>query len=239
LAERKQVKIVREEGAFNWSRLNNAGASSASGEVLVFLNNDVEITKEGWLRELVSQAWREDVGAVGACLLFPDGNIQHAGVVLGITGVAGHVFRGGSLRDGHTSIAGSASRPREVTAVTGACMAVRATLFKEVGGFDADNLPVNYNDIDFCLRLRARGLRNIYTPFACLVHHESVSRAALERQSARKEAATEEARIVLSRWPQEFAQDAFFNPNLDKNEEWPSFESATPAGEPVDGAPWE
>ena len=193
----------------------------AAGGVLVFLNNDVEITEGGWLTELVSQACRPDVGAVGACLLYPDGNIQHAGVVLGMIGIAGHVFRQASLQA--RTMAGHPALPREVTAVTGACLAVRREHFEGVGGFDEEKLPISYNDIDFCLKLRARGLRNLYAPHARLIHHESVSRASLEKQSARKAAATEEARIMLERWPAELAQDAHYSPQLSRDSEQPAF----------------
>ena len=218
--ERPNVRTIRVEGVFNWPRLNNLGVRAATGPVLVFLNNDVEITDPGWLREMVSQACRADVGAVGACLLFPDGSIQHAGVVLGMTGVAGHVFRRGRFEA--PSIGGAPGLTREVTAVTGACMAVRREVFEKSGGFDEENLPVNYNDIDFCLRLRSLGYRNIYTAFARMTHHESVSRGDLEKQSARKAEASREAQIVLTRWPAEFVQDAFYNPNLSKSAGWPA-----------------
>lgn len=217
--EAKNVRVIKASGPFNWSRLNNLGAKTASGDVLLFLNNDVEVTDAGWLRELVSQACRTEVGAVGACLLYPDLTIQHAGVVLGMTGVAGHVFRKSGFD--HPSIGGLPFLVREVTAVTGACLAVRRAHFDRAGGFDEENLPVNYNDIDFCLRLRSMGLQNIYTSHARLIHHESLSRAALEKESARKAAASEEAKIILSRWPKEFAGDAFYNPNLSRDSEWP------------------
>jgi GT2 family glycosyltransferase len=224
-AAHPNLKVVRTEGPFNWSRLNNFGVSAASGSVLLFLNNDVEITDSLWLDEMARQSSRAEVGAVGACLLFPDGSIQHAGVVMGMTGVAGHVFRRGRTR--LISMGGYPGLPREVTAVTGACMAVRRAVFEQAGGFDEEHLPVNYNDIDFCLRLRSLGYRNIYTPFAKLTHHESVSRAASEKESARKNEAMQEAQTVLSRWPAEFAGDAFYNANLSRESEWPTLRTVT------------
>lgn len=214
------TRIPKVEGPFNWAKLNNIGVAESTGEVVLFLNNDVEITEPGWLREMVAQACRPDVGAVGACLFFPEGSLQHAGVVLNLAGIAGHVFRRARLEA--DSIGGPSRFVREVTAVTGACMAIRKELFLRAGGFDQDRLPISYNDIDFCLRLRSLGYRNIYTPHARMIHHESVSRAELEKQSARKDAATEEARVVLSNWPDEFRQDAFFNPNLSRDHEWPT-----------------
>lgn len=224
-AQHGNVRVIRAEGPFNWSRLNNLGAKEAKGDVLLFLNNDVEIINGGWLRELAAQASRPDVGAVGACLLYPDGSIQHAGIVLGMTGLAGHVFR--TLKPGVKTMAGSPDVLREVTAVTGACLAVRRTVFKEAGGFD-EELAVGYNDVDFCLKLRARGLRNLYTPYARLIHHESVSRRESEQDSLRKAAASEEARIVLKRWPTEFQQDAFYSPNLSLEHEIPTLGNPPP-----------
>jgi O-antigen biosynthesis protein len=214
------TRIPRVEGPFNWAKLNNVGVREASGEIVLFLNNDVEINEPGWLTEMVAQVCRARVGAVGACLFFPEGSIQHAGVVLNLGGIAGHIFRRARLEA--ESIGGSSQRVREVTAVTGACMAVRKEVFEQAGGFDEVNLPISYNDIDFCLKLRSLGYRNIYTSFARMVHHESVSRAEMEKESARKDAATEEARIVLNRWPDEFKRDAFFNPNLTTEIEWPT-----------------
>jgi GT2 family glycosyltransferase len=213
-AARPQVKILRADGPFNWSLLNNLGVSKATGELLLFLNNDIEITQKDWLRELASQAWRPDVGAVGAALFYPNGMLQHAGVVLGMFGLAGHIFRERDIMEAEVFGGIRADLVREVTAVTGACLAVRKDLFEAVGGFDAEQLPISYNDVDFCLKLRAMGRRNIYTPFARLIHHESASRHALEQQSARKSQASDEARVVLDRWTREFAQDAFYNPNL-------------------------
>ena len=225
-ADHENVRIIRAEGAFNWSRLNNLGAREARGEVLVFLNNDVEIIDADWLRELASNALRKNVGAVGACLLYPNGTIQHAGIVLGMTGLAGHVFRTATLHA--ETLGGRPDLPREVTAVTGACLAVRRSVFEEGGGFDEENLPISYNDVDFCLKLRARGLRNLYTPFARLVHHESVSRGPMERHSERKSEASAEARVVLDRWPLEFQADAHFSPNLSLDHEIPELGNPPP-----------
>ena len=216
---RPQVHVVKATGPFNWSALSNLGAEAASGDLLVFLNNDVEIVSPEWLHELARQAWRKDVGAVGACLLYDHGSIQHAGVVLNMTGIAGHVFR--NSPPDVASIGGPPGLVREVTAVTGACMAIRRDVFEVAGGFDEEVLPVAYNDVDFCLRLRQRGLRNIYTPFARLVHHESQSRHAMEATSERKAAVAREAEALIKRWPREFDGDRFYNPNLSLGVEVP------------------
>lgn len=221
LRARNNFRILSASGAFNWSRLCNLGARKAAGDVLVFLNNDVEILTEGWLEELVRQACRPDVGAVGACLLYPNLTVQHAGIVLNMTGLAGHVFRRSPFEA--PSIGGPPYLVREVTAVTGACLAVRRETFERAGGFDEEHLPVNYNDVDFCLRLRSMGLRNIYTPFARLLHHESSSRRLMEDTDERKASAMNEARVMLQRWPREFAGDRHFNPNLALHTEIPVY----------------
>jgi GT2 family glycosyltransferase len=225
-ADHENVRILRVEGAFNWSRLNNLGAREARGDILLFLNNDVEITDADWLRELASNALRKDIGAVGACLLYPNGTIQHAGIVLGMTGLAGHVFR--TAPPHVETLGGRPDLPREVTAVTGACLAVRRSVFEETSGFDEEHLPIGYNDVDFCLKLRAKGLRNLYTSFARLVHHESVSRGPMERHSDRKSGASAEARVVLARWPLEFQSDAHFSPNLSLDHEIPELGNPPP-----------
>jgi len=139
LAAHEEIRIVRVEGPFNGAKLCNVGANASSGEVVVFLSEDLEIVDSDWLRELVSQAWRQDVGAVGGALLDSGGKLQHAGLVLGMMGLAGHVFRIWTLDVG-TFGGGRADLAREVTAVTRACLAVRKESFMEAGGFDADLL---------------------------------------------------------------------------------------------------
>jgi GT2 family glycosyltransferase len=219
VAAGRAIRRVPVSGPFNWSLFNNLGAKSANGEILVFLNNDMEVIQSGWLAELVRQVWREDSGAVGACLLYPDGPIQHAGISLNLSGVAGHPFR--FVPEGLITVAGSASLVREVTAVTGACLAVRSDVFQKAGGFDETHLAVAYNDVDFCLRLRSMGLRNRYTPHARLVHLESASRGEAESCPERKAAATAEALTLMDRWTEDFRRDPFFNPNLSLTSEIP------------------
>ena len=176
------IQLLRDNGArvlerdedFNWAKLNNDGAAEANGELLLFLNDDIEIIDPDWLTELVSQAQRPEIGAVGALLLYPDRRIQHGGVFfVGYGGGAVHLFQGidpayGTYLDLHRT-------QREVSAVTGACLMVRRGVFDDVGRFD-ERLAIAGNDVDLCLRLMKRGLRNIWTPYAVLLHHESASR---------------------------------------------------------------
>ncbi len=167
------VQILRDNGPFNWARLNNAAAEDATGDVLVFLNNDIEALVPGWLDTLCAQAERDDVGAVGARLLYPDGRVQHCGVALGLGGAAGHVLKG--LAPGEAGYLAMAATTRECAAVTGACLVSRRSVFENHDGFD-ESLGVDLNDIDYCLRLQRSGLRVLYEPAAELVHHESPSR---------------------------------------------------------------
>ena len=193
---------------FNYSRINNLAARHVSGEYLVFLNNDTEVMTSDWLTALLEHAQQPDVGAVGARLLYPDGRIQHAGVVLGIGGLAAHVLRGLP----NDPIAwNSYSRslvavPRECGAVTGACMMVRADVFREIGGFE-EKLSVAFNDIDLCLRLRQRGYRVIYTPFARLSHTEYGTRGPCHPR--------EDEIYFRSTWARELEKgDPYYNSNL-------------------------
>jgi len=178
--EKPGVQVLRVDEAFNYARLNNLAAKTARGEFLLFLNNDIEALEPHWLAAMIEQAQRPGTGAVGARLLYPDGRVQHAGVAMGVDDIAGHVFR---LLSGD---APEVSSVRECSAVTAACMLTLRKLFEELGGFNEIDLPVAYNDVDYCLRLREKEFHVIYTPHATLVHHESVSRGALNdpRQSA-------------------------------------------------------
>ncbi len=173
LENAQAARRLRVESPFNYSIANNLGAQQAHGELLLFLNDDVEIIEEGWLEEMVRWSQRDEIGAVGAKLLFTDRTIQHAGIVVGMGGHAGHVFRG--AREGETGPFGSVEWYRNYLAVTGACMMVPRSVFQEVGGFNED-YQLAFGDVDLCLRLVERGYRVLYTPFARLMHHESVSR---------------------------------------------------------------
>ena len=173
LADSPDVRVLTDPRPFNWAALNNAGAQVARGDILVFLNNDIEARQSGWLSALCAQALRPDVGAAGARLLFPDHHLQHCGLVVGLTGAAGHVL--GGLPQEASGYLHMATATRECSAVTGACLATRRTVFELLGGFD-ETLGVDLNDVDYCLRAGAKGLRTLYEPAAQLIHHESPSR---------------------------------------------------------------
>ncbi len=186
------VRVVTYSGAFNYSAVNNLGVRHATGDYILLLNNDTEVLTPTWMEELLMYAQREDVGAVGAKLYYPDGTVQHAGVVIGLGAhrTAGHVHY--RLPGESLGYMGRLCYAQDVSAVTGACLMMKKRLFEEAGGLD-ERLAVSLSDIDLCLKLRERGLLNVFTPFAELVHHESVSRgsdaeggnaARYERESA-------------------------------------------------------
>ncbi len=223
------VRVVDYEGVFNFSAINNFAAAHASGAVLGFLNNDLEIIHPDWLSEMVSHACRSEVGAVGAMLYYPDDTVQHAGVILGIGGlngtpsVAGHAFK-----DRRRGDEGQRNRLRLVqnySAVTAACLIIRREVFQQVGGFDERELAVAFNDIDLCLKVRAAGYRNVWTPFAELYHHESASRG-IEDSPDKLERFAREIRVMRQRWGAVLDRDPAYNPNLTATFE--DFSLATP-----------
>ena len=173
LGDRSDVRILRDDRPFNWAALNNAAATVATGEVLVFLNNDIEALSAGWLDALCAQAERPEVGAVGARLLYPDHRVQHCGVVIGLGGAAGHLLVG--LDEHEPGYLSMAVTTRECSAVTGACLATRRATFESHGQFD-ESLGIDLNDIDYCLRVQSSGQRVLYESTAELIHHESPSR---------------------------------------------------------------
>lgn len=211
LAERADVRIIAAPGAFNYSRLINLGAAQAHGELLMALNNDVEAIEPGWLDELVGQVLRPGVGLAGAMLLYPDRSVQHAGVIIGLGGVAGHIFAKSVA--GSPGYAGRIRVAQDMNAVTGACHIMRRDLFTRLGGLDETHLAVAYNDIDLCLRVREAGLRVIYTPFAPLLHRHSASRGSDVRPE-RLVSYTWERDYMRLRWTRLLWDDPFFNPNL-------------------------
>jgi glycosyltransferase involved in cell wall biosynthesis len=221
--EHENLRVIVESGPFNYSRLNNRAAAQARGDILIFLNNDAEIDDAGWLTEMVSHAARKEVGAVGARLWYPDGTLQHGGVVLGLGGVAGHAFP--HIPRGHPGYFNRAMLQQNCSAVTGACMAVRKAVFEELEGFDEENLGVTFNDIDFCLRLTQRGYRVVWTPYANLIHHESASRGH-QRTTEEQTEFLRAADYMQTTWGAQLMHDPFYNPNLSLNP--PGFEIAFP-----------
>nr|WP_175429276.1 glycosyltransferase family 2 protein [Lysobacter enzymogenes] len=210
LRRREHVRVLDWPHPFNFSAIVNHAAAQARGEVLCLLNNDTEVIASDWLDELVSHALREDVGAVGGMLYYPGDTIQHAGVILGIGGVAGHAH--GHLRRGSNGYLGRAGVVQNLSAVTGACLALRRRVYAEVGGMD-ETLAVAFNDIDLCLRLHARGYRNVWTPHAELYHHESASRGPEDTCEKRARFLGEVA-IMRGRWGELLLNDPAYNPNL-------------------------
>ncbi len=197
---------------FNFSRLCNRAAAIGEEPLVLFLNDDVKVNTPGWLRAMAELATQPGVGAVGARLLFPDGKIQHAGVTLGIFGCAGHAFRGlpGDVRH----YFGFADVIRDCAAVTGACLMTPRRVFDELGGFDEVDLPVAFQDVDYCLKAVAKGLRVIYTPFAELYHFESASKENRHLISHPRETG-----LMHERWGALIEDDPFYNPNLTRLEE--------------------
>ena len=199
------VRRISFPNPFNFSRANNQGAAAATGEFLVFLNNDTEIITEDWLQHLLYYAEQPDIGATGALLAYDDKTVQHAGVVLGMRGTADHAMRRFPIDvDGY---AGSLACAREVSAVTGACLMIRKVLFDEIGGFN-EHFFTAYQDVDLCLRLRVRNLRVICTPQALLLHHESISRRNYYDMVDRM--------LLLDEWEHVIERgDPYYNQNLD------------------------
>jgi GT2 family glycosyltransferase len=204
-----RARIVAQPGPFNFATLANAGVASASGELICLLNNDIEIVSPDWLEQMAMLATRDDVGAVGARLLYPDGAVQHAGVALGIGGAAGHVDKG--VRPVPGAFAPWHDETRTVSAVTAACLLVGRAKFLDVGGMDEQNFTIDFNDVDLCLRLAARGWRTVYCAQATLVHHESRSRGRTHH-GANLTRFERELAMLRTRWGTEAAIDPHHSP---------------------------
>ncbi|AHJ64049.1 Glycosyltransferase [Granulibacter bethesdensis] len=206
------IKIIRQEIPFNYSLLNNIACASYPADYYVFLNNDLFVLTSDWLYRLVAEAEVDPrVGAVGGKFVYPNGTIQHGGVILGIGGVAGHVHTG--LPGDEGGYGGRANFTQEMSAVTAAGMLVRGKAFHEIGCFDEAKLAVAFNDIDLCLRLRAAGYTIIYTPEFFAEHHESLSRGD-DVRPAQERRFFKETQIMLERWGEVLRHDPFFNPHF-------------------------
>lgn len=208
---RPNVQVVTWEKGFNFSAINNFGVTFAKGEYLLFLNNDTEVIEPEVIRELLGYGMREDVGVVGARLLYQDDTIQHAGVVIGFGGIAGHTFIG--LHQAENSYFHRAMCAQDYSAVTAACMLSKKSLFQQVGGF-REELAVAFNDIDYCLKIRALGKKVVYNPYALLYHYESKSRG-LEDTPEKVERFNREVARFIGYWPEiVIGGDPYYNPNL-------------------------
>jgi O-antigen biosynthesis protein len=211
-----RISVRRDDSPFNFSALNNAAVADTRGDFIALVNNDIEVITPGWLEEMVSLAARPGIGAVGARLWYSDGTLQHGGVITGIGGGAGHAHK--RLTREQPGLMGRAQRLQALSAVTAACLVVRREAYSAVGGLDEKAFVVAFNDIDFCLKLRAAGLRNLWTPFAELYHHESVSRGS-DRHPSRKQRFERERAALQARWGATLARDPAYSPNLTLNNE--------------------
>ncbi len=209
--KRPNVQVVTWEKGFNFSAINNFGVEFSKGEYLLFLNNDVELIEPDTVRELLGYCMRQDVGVVGARLLYQDDTIQHGGVVIGFGGIAGHTFIG--LHQAENSYFHRAMCAQDYSAVTAACMMSKRSLFDQVGGF-REELAVAFNDIDYCLKIRSLDKKVVYNPYALLYHYESKSRG-LEDTPEKVERFNREVARFIGYWPEiVIGGDPFYNPNL-------------------------
>ncbi len=206
-----KVVVYKPEGGFNYSAINNFGVKFAKGEHYILLNNDVEIITPEWIEEMLMYSQREDIGAVGAMLYYPNDTIQHAGVTIGVLTLAGHNFK--HLHRGDPGYFGRAGYQQNVTAVTAACLMLPAKIYEQVGGLD-ESFAVAFNDIDFCMRIRKAGYLIAFTPFAELYHYESISRGD-DATPEKRERFVSEVNRFQARWKKELEDgDPYYNPNL-------------------------
>lgn len=212
--EHENLKVLEWKDRFNYSAINNFGASHAKGEYLLLLNNDVEVITEDWMEEMLGYCQREDVGAVGCRLYYPNDKIQHAGIILGMGNAktAGHIFYWHPRKQ--FSYAGKVESTQDLSAVTAACMMTKHSLFDELGGLD-ETLRIALNDVDYCLKLRAAGKKVVYDAFVEMYHYESVSRGSDVEEKANKKRYAQESKIFRNRWKKVLdAGDPYYNPNL-------------------------
>ena len=211
LTKRPRVRVFRYDKSFNYSAINNFAAGVANGEVLCLLNNDTEVITPGWLEEMLGHLVQPGVGVVGAKLFYGDGRVQHAGDTVGPGGCAHHLHA--LIERDAPGYCSRAILAQDLSAVTAACLMTWRWLFQDLNGLDAINLPVSYNDVDYCLRVREAGYRVLWTPYAELYHHESVSRGK-DNSRERQERSRREAIYMRNRWKHVMRHDPFYNPNL-------------------------
>ncbi|MBM1175080.1 glycosyltransferase [Microvirga arabica] len=216
LEQDDRIHVLHYPHAFNYSAINNFAAQSSKGSIIGLINNDVEVITPDWLREMVSHVVRPEVGCVGAKLYYPDDTVQHAGVILGIGGVAGHSHK--YFPRSHLGYFGRLRLCQNVSAVTAACLLVRREIYEAVGGLDEARLKIAFNDVDFCLKVRQAGYLNVFTPFAELYHHESISRGT-ENTPAKIRRFQSEIATMEERWNADLHKDPFYSPNLTLDQE--------------------
>jgi GT2 family glycosyltransferase len=218
-----RVRVLRDDRPFNYAALNNAAVKSARGDMVGLLNNDLQVISPEWLSEMVSIALQPGVGAVGARLWYPNETLQHGGIIIGLCGVAGHSHKYlPRHQDGYFSRARVA---QSLSAVSAACLVIRKKIYEQLGGLDELNLQVAFNDVDFCLRVREAGYRNVWTPYAELYHYESATRG-YENTPERRARIAKEAQYMKGRWGNLLLNDPAYNPNLTVDHEdfslsWP------------------
>ena len=216
LAKKEKIQVVTWDGPFNFSAINNFGATFAKGKYLIFLNNDTKIITPNWIQEMLMFAQRSDVGMVGAKLYYPDDTVQHAGIGIGILTLAGHYHR--NFHKAHPGYMGRLAYANNVSAVTAACSLIRRDVFDEVGGFD-ESFQVAFNDVDLCLKVRKKGYLIVFTPFAELYHYESKSRG-LDADKEKRTRFEDEVKRFQMKWVQELsAGDPYFNSNFSLDKE--------------------
>lgn len=213
-----RVRVLRYDHPFNYSAINNFGVAHAKGEMIGLVNNDIEVISPEWLTEMVSHALRPEIGCVGAKLCYDDETIQHAGVIVGLGGTAGHSHKY-FARDA-PGYFNRLKLIQNLSAVTAACLVVRKSTYEQVGGLEEEGLRVAFNDVDFCLKVREAGYRNLWTPYAELYHHESISRGH-EDTPEKLGRFHKEIQFLHDKWGAALAQDPYYNPNLTKQrEDW-------------------
>lgn len=228
LEKERKIRVIQDPRRFNYARLNNLAVAQSRGDLLAFVNNDIEVHDPKWLRRLAFHAHQPDVGAVGAKLLYPDHTVQHGGVILGIQGVAAHAHH--QLAEDAPGYLGLSVNTHAISAITGACLMVRRSVFEEVGGFNED-LAVAFNDTLLCMDIKTRGYRNMYVAHPLLIHYESKTRG-LDDTDTKRALFRREARYARSRHRALFKNDPYYNPNLSLER---PYELAAP---PRQSKPW-
>lgn len=220
LQDQERVSVIRDDSPFNYAALNNKAVAHAQGEIIALLNNDLEVINGDWLDEMVSHVVHPEVGAVGAKLYYPNDTIQHAGVIVGLGGVAGHSHKHSPRNN--PGYCGRLFLVQNLSAVTAACLLVRKEVFDAVGGFDEQNLSVAFNDVDLCLRIQEQGFNNVWTPYAELYHYESATRG-YEDTPEKQARFNNEVAYMKQRWGEGLLIDPAYNPNLTLDREDFSF----------------